>query len=447
MKLVNIHILTLVILFYLLHVDAPQAQNWSLEQCIDTALVYNKNLQMSKNNTSIAQEKQKEAQANLLPKITANADYKYFTHLPYQLLPLNALNPTAAPGVFREAQFGVPHNMNANLQLTLPLYNPQIYGAIKASHIATELNKLQFQKTEEQLYYDVAILYYNAQILHHQLAFLDSNIHNTEKLLLNAHLLNQQLLIRAVDLNKIKLQLAQLITQKENLNSKYSQVLQQLTLLIGISIENVIEIDPEIKQVKNAEFTQKPVLEIRILSLQNKILANDLSTLKNTRYIPSIHFFATYGTTGFGYNGQPADFLNFYPVSFTGLQLSYPLFNGTATHRKMNQKKLEIKNNQLQSELVSEQQQLQIEYTSRQKVLSQKTVATTSDQIELAKLIYHQTIVQQVQGTASLTDVLLADNALREAQQNYLIAITDLLKAELDAMNITGNMTNKNPRK
>ena len=37
--------------------------------------------------------------------------------------------------------------------------------------------------------------------------------------------------------------------------------------------------------------------------------------------------------------------------------------------------------------------------------------------------IYDQTVLQQKQGTASLTDVLLADNALREAQQNYLNAL------------------------
>jgi hypothetical protein len=49
-----------------------------------------------------------------------------------------------------------------------------------------------------------------------------------------------------------------------------------------------------------------------------------------------------YGTTGFGYNGQPASFLDFYPIGFAGIQLSYPLFNGTVTLRKINQKTLEL---------------------------------------------------------------------------------------------------------
>jgi outer membrane protein TolC len=49
-----------------------------MQQCIDTAQVHNKNLQMSRNNMAIGEQREKEAKANLIPKVTANADYKYF---------------------------------------------------------------------------------------------------------------------------------------------------------------------------------------------------------------------------------------------------------------------------------------------------------------------------------------------------------------------------------
>ena len=136
--LVNIHKRTLLLLVFLIGVYTTQAQTWSLQQCIDTAQVHNKNLQMSRNNIAIGEQRENEAKANLIPKVTVNADYKYFANLPYQLLPLNALNPAAPEGQFRAAQFGVPHNVNANLQLTMPLYNPQVYGAIQTTKIASE---------------------------------------------------------------------------------------------------------------------------------------------------------------------------------------------------------------------------------------------------------------------------------------------------------------------
>ena len=64
----------------------------------------------------------------------------------------------------------------------------------------------------------------------------------------------------------------------------------------------------------------------------------------------------------------------------------------------------------------------------------------STELIKLAKTIYDQTILQQKQGTASLQDVLLADYALREAQQTYLMAIFDYLKADLDLKKFTGNL-------
>lgn len=187
-----------------------QAQIWSLQQCIDTAQVHNKNLQISRNNMAIGEQKQKEAKANLFPKVNMVGDYKYFIDLPYQLMPMSTFDPTAPEGKFREAQFGVSHNISASIQLALPLYNPQIYGGIRTTKIAAEVSKLQYRKTGEQVFFEISNLYYNIQILQHQLAFVDSNIDNTTRLLENLQLLHQQLMIKGTDVKKVELQLEQL---------------------------------------------------------------------------------------------------------------------------------------------------------------------------------------------------------------------------------------------
>ena len=441
MKLVNIHKHSLLLLFFLIGVYTAQAQVWSLQQCIDTAQVHNKNLQISRNNIAIGEQKAKEAKANLIPKVTANTDYKYFTNLPYQLMPLSTFNPTAPEGQFKEAQFGVPHNINANLQLSMPLYNPQVYGAIKTTKIASKLTELQYQKTEEQIYFEIYNLYYNAQILHHQLSFIDSNLINAERLLINMQLLNEQLLAKGTDVSKMKLQVAQLTTQKESISSKYEQVLNALKFSMGISIEQTLQIEPNIQYQNTNEYTPSSTLDIRIIKTQNRLLSSELSALNKSRFLPSLNLIGTYGTTGLGYDKQPNDFLKFYPIGFAGIQLSYPLFNGTVTQRKINQKIFELQNNELQFGLLTEQNKMQVENAKRQRIVAKKSVETTTEHIELAKTIYEQTILQQKQGTASLTDILLADNALREAQQTYLSAVIDYLKADLELKKLTGNIS------
>ena len=175
------------------------------------------------------------------------------------------------------------------------------------------------------------------------------------------------------------------------------------------------------------------------VALYQRVTTTALKTLFMFCHVLS--FIASYGTTGFGYDKTPNDFLDFYPIGFAGIQLSYPLFNGTVTQRKINQKKLEITNNELQSKLITEKNDMEVENAIRQKTIAQSTITNTESQIALAKTIYEQTVLQQKHGTASLTDVLLADNALREAQQNYLNAVIDFLKADLELKKLTGSIT------
>jgi outer membrane protein TolC len=438
--LVSIHTQIRWILFFLMGTFTSKAQIWTIEQCLDTAQLYNINLQINRNNLMIGLEKEKEAKANLIPKLTANADYRYYLNLPYQLLPVNAFNPAVPEGEYRAIQFGVPHTINANLQLSMPLYNPQVYGSIQSTQIASEVTELQYKKTEEQVFFDVSNLYYNAQVLHHQLSFIDSNIINADRLLKNMQLLNQQQLIIGTDVSKSKLKVLQLNTQREKIRSQYEQVLNALKLAMGVSTERQLEIVTDVFYQPGIEYTSSATLELSMLQTQNRLLKSELSTLNKSRFLPSLNLIGIYGTTGFGYNGQPSAFLDFYPIGFAGIQLSYPLFNGTVTLKKLNQKKLEIKNNALQSDLLMKQNNMLIENAKLQREVAKSSVETTAEQIQLSQTVYQHLILQQEQKTASLSDVLIADNALREAQQTYLLALVDYLKADLELKKLTGNI-------
>ena len=438
-KLVNIHTLLLFMLL-VVAASAARAQIWSLQQCIDTAQVSNKNLQIQQNNQALSEQKHLEARANLIPKLTANADYKYYLNLPYQLLPASTFGGPV--GTFKEAQFGVAHNINANLQLSVPLYNPQLLGAVRATEIATELSSLQYQKTAEQVYFDIANLYYNAQILQHQLHFIDSNLLNTNKLLQTTQLLKSQLLAKGTDVQKIQLQVAQLNTQKELVNSKYEQVLNALKFAMGLDINRKIAIDPDIVHTKERNYNNLSPIDVRLAKVQNKLLANELHTLKKSR-LPSVSLLAAYGTTGYGYDKSPNEFLKFFPLSFGALQLTYPIFSGSSLQRRINQKNIELQNIALQIDIATEQNNMLIDNAKRQRNVMQSSIATMLKQIELAQSIYQQTVLQQKQGTATLIDILLADNALREAQQNYLSTIIDYLKADLELKKLSGNISSK----
>jgi OMF family outer membrane factor len=416
------------------------AQEMSLQQCLDTAKAHNSMLRVAKNNTLIGTERRKEAVANLLPKININADYRYFFDLPTQLMPLSTFNPSAPEGQFKEAQFGVSHNIGVNAQLAMPLYNPQVYGAIQTTKVAEELSQLQYKKSEEQIYVEVSNLYYNAQIINKQIEFLESNIINSEKLLKNMKLLKEQQMSKGSDVSKIELQLAQLQTQKTTAKSKLQQVFNALKFNMGMALNKEISLSSNINLIQETNYGNNNPTDISIANTQKKLALTELQNMKRSR-LPSLSFVASYGTTGFGYDKKPNDFLKFFPVNFTGIQFSYPLFAGTVTLRKINQKKLELQNSELQQSIATEQNKMQIQNATLQGEVAKQNIATTQLQIKQAQTIYQQTLLQQKEGLASLTDVLLADTALREAQQNYLVAIVDYLKADLELKKATGNLT------
>ena len=73
----------------------------------------------------------------------------------------------------------------------------------------------------------------------------------------------------------------------------------------------------------------------------------------------------------------------------------------------------------------------------------EQQIELTQKQKELAQTIYDQTLLQQKQGLAALTEVLLADNAMRDAQQSHLNALVDYLKSIAELRKISGNVNVK----
>ncbi|MDX1902750.1 MAG: TolC family protein [Thermonemataceae bacterium] len=439
MKLVNIHKqITVILLAYLLSWGV-QAQKLSLQGCIDTALVRNKKLLIGRNTQKMIAAKHKEAKANYLPKIMLNADYKYFTNLPYQLLPLSAFN--GPEGQFKETQFGVAHNIGLNAQLSLPLYNSQLKGAKEMASIALEISELQYQKTQEELLLEVSSLYYNAQILHHQIVFLDSNLVNAQKLLQNIKLLKEQSLAKGTDIEKIQLQIEQLRANKILLESQKTQVINALKFAINLPFDANLDIETDIIKEKSKSYEVKKPLEVLLVESQKKTLTTELKTLKNTNF-PNVNFIANYGLTGFGYDKQPSPFLKFFPTGFVGVQINYTLWDAPRNH-KITQKNVEIQNNSLQKSLLEEQSEMLILSALLQRNSREENIKITNQQITMAQRIYEQTALQQKQGLATLTEVLLADNAVKEAQQNYLQSIIAYLKADLELKKLSNYPLNK----
>ena len=392
---------------------------------------------MEQNNIAIGKERKRQVASNRMPKIKLEADYKYFIELPYQLMPMSVFG--GPEGQYKEAQFGVPHNINANLQFAFPLYNPAIKSNIDMAKVSIQMAELKYQMTEEQIYFEIANLYYNAQILLSQIDFINSNIENSQKLYDNIKLLKEHQLAIGTDVDKISLQILQLNTKKDLVKSKYDQVLNGLKVLMGVSLDEEFDIEHDIEYKDQAQYPTNTTLDIKLVETKDKLLRTQLKSLKKSE-LPSVMLYGSYGTTGYGYDKSPNEFLNFYAMGFVGVKATYNLFDGKITKKKKNIKKREIENNALQLELLKDQNKLKIRNAELKIEAARRTVETSKSQIDFAKSIYDKMVLQQKEGLASINDVLMSDSTLREAQQNYLSAVIEYLKADLELKKLSGNI-------
>jgi len=208
---------------------------------------------------------------------------------------------------------------------------------------------------------------------------------------------------------------------------------------MGIPTDQPFEVEKEIRYQTRPGYTPNLPVDIQLLNQKTNLLNTELKTLKNSR-LPSVSLYGAYNEVGFGYDKAPNQFLNFYPTSFAGLQITVPLFNGTVTKRKINRKKIELTNSELRLSLLTEKNDIEILNASRQRDVALKNITNTSEQINLARSLYEHTVLQQEQGLANITDVLMADKNLKEAQQNNIAAIVNYLKADLELKKLTGNI-------
>lgn len=412
------------------------SQAMSLRQCIDSAIKNNYNVRIAGYELMQAKEKVLETKTNLLPKINSAFDYRYYTNLPYQLMPAGIFGGPA--GTYKEAQFGVPHNINANVQLTYPLYNPVLQANIKTIQTAEEVASLQKIKAKEDIALEVSNVYYNAQILISQQVFIDSNMVNSRKLLAVMELLYQQKMAKGTDVEKINLQLSQLLTQKETVQNQYYQAMNILKFLIGKSPEANLSIEPNFGKNESLLLQDNPLTEIKLAEKQISFLHTEKKLIIKSK-LPVINLNGFYGTTGFAKTGS-YDFLKFYPLGYAGVQVIMPLYTGNATKHKIKGKELEIEKATVKLDMVKAKYNVDKTNNVYQLSIAHKNLNTIQQQIALAQTIYLKTLLQQKEGLANLTDVLLTDNAVREAQQSYIAALIALRRAELEQQKLTGNL-------
>ncbi|MBK6625998.1 MAG: TolC family protein [Flavobacteriales bacterium] len=419
----------------------PEVPVRSLQECIDLALARDQRSRAADIDLRVAEARVDEQQANLLPKVRGVADMRHYADLPYQLLPASFFG--GPEGVYREVQFGTPDNIALNVQAQLPLVDVGSWEAIHVAREAERMAGMQRERSREDVVLELSNAYYNAQVLEARRTFLDSNLLNTEAMLRNVELLHAQLLARGSDVDRLRLQRDQLRTQRERVVAQHEQVLDLLRLMMGLPPDVPLATEPASAPMQQIPATPKATASLRIAEHGVLLRQAEIRLLKRSR-LPSLHGYGLYGNTGFGPIGSEGRY-DLYPVSYFGATLQVPLFNGTVITQKVRQKELELERSTLLRDAAADREGLEQRRATRDEALALRTLTDAEAQLALAERIRRSTVLQHIEGLATLTDLVLADQAVREGQQLYIDALVQLRKAQLELARLNGTLLNERP--
>lgn len=413
------------------------SQIYSLQQLLQISDTANPSVRNAKLDIEINGKQKNAYLAARFPKVTATGDYKYNALIPGQVVPAAFFG--GQPGTYSTVKFGVPYNLGNTIQLTQIIYNSQLDYGLAVLDINKKIVDLQLKLTQDEIKYQIASAYFNLQALNKQKAFIDSNMQNLDKLILNMSAMVNQGLLTPLEIDKLRLNKLSLENAKQNIESTKLQVEDALCILTGIPVQNRISIlsDELIEKTILVDTTTVYRPQLELLDAQKQMNLEENKGNKMA-YLPNLSFYAAYNYT---YNLKPEDnFRTGIESAFIGLRLDWTLFDGLEKHYKqkmniLNREKLE------NQELYLKQQLDQTTLNTKREIDNQSNaLRLNKDQLELSQKVYRQTENLFKQGTISTNDLIQADNGVQQAQSNLINTYVKLRQAEIQYLKSIGNI-------
>nr|WP_315243225.1 TolC family protein [uncultured Flavobacterium sp.] len=421
-----------------------QVTTLTLKDAVTYALQNKADAKKAKLEVENSEYQIQEVRSRALPQISANGNLTYNPIIQTTVIDGAAFN---APGTTIQAAFGQKWTSTAGVSLTQALFDLSVFTGLKAAKSTRQFYQINDQLTEEQVIERVANNYYQVYVQRQKLILLDSNYVNTTKVrdIIKGQFDNG--LAKKIDLDRVSVKLSNIGTQRQQILNAVQLQENALKFYIGMPMETQIEIPQSEFEVTPAALSEAPNTanrtEYLLLKKQEELLMFQKKSVE-AEYYPTLSLSAGYNYIGQGpempWFAKPADGVYWSDYSSIGLNLRVPIFTGFGTRSRVRQADVKIRT--LQEDIKDTQLSLDLEYKNAKTQIENSliTIENQRENMTLAGEILSNTKNNYLQGLASLTDLLDAENASIEAQNNYTAAILDYKLAEVALIKSKGEL-------
>jgi outer membrane protein len=385
-----------------------------------------------------------EVRSRALPQITGNGNLTYNPILQTSVIDGGSFGQ---PGTSIQATFGQKWTSGAGVSLTQALFDQAVFTGLRAARTTREFYQINDQLTEEQVIERVANSYYGVYVQRERLTLLDSNYVNTTKVRDIVKGQYDNGLAKKIDLDRIIVKMSNISTERQQIKNQIQLQENALKFYMGMPIESQIEIPKEEFEITPAALTEMPNVENRteylLLRKQEELLGFKKKSIE-AEYYPTLSLTAGYNYIGQGPEmplfAKPSSGVYWSDYSGIGLNLKVPIFTGFGTRSKVRQADVSIRT--LQEDIKDTKLSLDLDYKNAMTQIENNlvTIENQKENMRLASEILSNIKNNYLQGLASLTDLLDAENASIEAQNNYTRAILDYKIAEVALIKSKGEL-------
>ena len=437
-------IILITLLLLAVSIEAQEVKSLTLKDAVSYALQNKADAKKAKLKIENGEYEIQEIRSRALPQISANGGLTYNPILQTTVIDGAGFGQ---PGTTLQASFGQKWISTAGLSLNQALYDQSVFVGLKAAKSTREFYQINAQLTDEQVIENVAKAYYQVYVRRQNLTVLDNNLQNTNKVkdIIKGQYDNG--LAKKIDLDRILVKLSNINTQRLQVLNAVDLQENALKFYMGMPIETKISIPETEFEVTPQTLIETPDATTRtqylLVKKQEQLLQFQKKSIQ-ADYYPTLSL-----TGGYNYIGQgpefpwfkkPVDKVYWSDFASIGLNLHVPLFTGFGTRAKIRQ--AENKLEAVKVDLEETKLALDLDFENAKKQIDNSiiTIKSQKENSELAQEVLNNTNNNYINGLASLTDLLDAENALVEAQNNYTTALLDYKLAEIQLIKSKGEL-------
>ncbi len=396
----------------------------SLDEAVNYATEYNKQLWNADLAVRESQKKINETIFSGLPQVDATVDYSNFL------------------GAKSELSFGsgtpsttIRFNPTSNLNLTVGqlIFNGSYIVGIQSAKLYKQLSVTNYQKTEQDVKEQVTKSYLLALVSERSIEILKMNLKNTNDIFDKTRLMASVGMAEKLDVDQFDVQLKSLENALKSAERQGEIAYNLLRFQLGVSAETPIELTDSLSflvdeldenTIISDPFNLNNNLDYQLIDTQLQLSKKQV-TLSKTNYLPTLTGFYRYTEKIL----KPE--FDISPNNVVGLNLDIPIFSSGMRNAQLSLARIQYETTLNNKALVSDQLHLQERQYRYNLKNAMEQYENRMYNVTVSRRVYQNYQLKYEQGVASSLDVATSNSNYLQAESEFINSIIQLFDAHL----------------